>query len=397
MNDSTKLIPVPLLDLTRQNNLIEEALTTAFTRILKSGHYILGPEHDAFEQALSHFCEVSDALAISSGTDAILLALMSLDIQPGDEILCPSYTFFATAGCIARVGAIPVFVDACPLSFNMDVEDAARKITKKTKAILPVHLFGQAADMENIMALAKTYGLFVIEDAAQALGARFQGKSVGTFGEFGCFSFFPSKNLGCLGDGGALITRVEELAQKAKLLRNHGAQPKYFHSLIGGNFRLDTLQTAFLKIKLAHYGDYTEKRKAHAQYYTQRLSQLPSVAVNNTELAFSPEKSGIKLLLPATLPGRDVIWNQYTLRVIGNGKRDALKAFLTEHKIGCETYYPCTMDRQACFKEIGRGRETIQVAHQLQEEALSIPVFPEMTEKERDSVANAIEQFIQSY
>ena len=272
-------IPVKLLDLTRQNGALEAELTAAFQRVLKSGYYIMGPEHDAFEASLAAFCEVPSALAISSGTDAILLALMALGIGSGDEVLCPTYTFFATAGCIARVGATPVFVDACPLSFNIDMADAARKVGPKTKAIIPVHLFGQAADMEAVMALAQAHNLFVIEDAAQALGARYKGQPVGSWGDFGTFSFFPSKNLGCLGDGGALISKNPALAEKAKLLRNHGAQPKYFHSVIGGNSRLDALQTAFLSAKLPHYNSYTAGRQKNAAYYTARLQTLPGVAI----------------------------------------------------------------------------------------------------------------------
>jgi dTDP-4-amino-4,6-dideoxygalactose transaminase len=386
---------VPLLDLKRQHEPLEGALTAAFQRILRSGHYILGPEHDAFEAELATFTEASFALAINSGTDAILLALMTLGIGPGDEVLCPTYTFFATAGCIVRLGATPVFVDACPQSFNLDIEDAARKITSKTKAIIPVHLFGQAADMEGVMALAKAHSLYVIEDAAQSLGARYKGQSVGTFGDFGTFSFFPTKNLGCLGDGGALICQNESLAKKAKLLRNHGAEPKYFHQCVGGNFRLDALQTAFLRIKLGQYPQYVADRVRNAEYYTQHLSQSPLIRVNSDKaFAENPDTQAVKILLPYVFESCTPIWNQYTLRVLGAGQRDRLKLFLQDRKIGCETYYPCTMDRQACFQGIGKGQETIRVAHQLQSESLSIPIFGELTVEELNYVIQAVMDFV---
>ena len=268
---------VNLLDLKAQNGALEPELREAFLRVLRSGHFILGPEVEKFERVLAEFTGAKYALGVSSGTDAILLALMALDIGPGDEVLCPSFTFFATAGCVSRVGAKPVFVDSCPVCFNLDLRDAAKRITPRTKAILPVHLFGQMADMDGVLNLASKHGLRVIEDAAQAMGATYHGKQAGTMGDFGTISFFPTKNLGALGDAGALLTNDAALFAKAKILRLHGMDPKYYHQVVGGNFRLDALQAAMLSVKLPHFNDYTAARRRNATLYTERLSKLPGV------------------------------------------------------------------------------------------------------------------------
>ncbi|HLS28881.1 MAG TPA: DegT/DnrJ/EryC1/StrS family aminotransferase, partial [Opitutales bacterium] len=283
---------VPLLDLKPQHNALDSELKEAFARILESGQYVLGPENEAFEEALAAFTGARYALGVSSGTDALLLALMTLGIGPGDEVICPTFTFFATAGSIARTGARPVFADSGPHSWNLDVADVERRITPRTKAIIPVHLFGEMANMEALRELAKVHDLAVIEDAAQALGADSEIGQAGTIGDFGAFSFFPSKNLGCLGDGGLLITSDKELAERARILRVHGMEPKYFHPYIGGNFRLDPLQAAILRVKLPHYSDYTEKRRANAEFYLERLSQLPGVF---EDVATAPEENAIIL------------------------------------------------------------------------------------------------------
>ena len=245
---------VPLLDVNAQNLPLERELTETFTRVLHSGRFIMGPEVVALEEEVADFVGASHGIGVSSGTDAILLALMALGIGPGDEVLCPTFTFFATAGCVSRVGATPVFVDACPVCFNLDVEDAASKVTARTKAIIPVHLFGQSADMDAVMELAGKHGLKVIEDGAQAIGSRYKGRDCGSIGDFGTYSFFPSKNLGGFGDGGMLVCNDPDLADKARVLRMHGSKPKYYHKYIGGNFRLDPLQAALLRVKLRHYG-----------------------------------------------------------------------------------------------------------------------------------------------
>ncbi len=383
-------MPVPLLDLNAQNLPLEGELKSAFERVLKSGHFILGPEVQKFEAEIASFTGAKHAIGISSGTDAILLALMALDIQPGDEVLCPTYTFFATAGCVARLGAVPLFVDALPETFNLDLADATKKITPRTKAIIPVHLFGQCAGMDAVMDLANAHKLAVIEDAAQSLGARYKGRGAGTIGTFGTYSFFPSKNLGGLGDGGLLVTNDDVLAERALLLRTHGSKPKYYHKYVGGNFRLDALQAAFLRVKLPHYNEYTASRRANAAYYTEKLSKVAGVVLGGDYK--QTDVNGTKLVLPVEKTECDHIWNQYTLRV-PNGKRDQLKEFLTKQGIGTEIYYPVPMHKQACFSYVDQA-ESCPVASQLADEALSIPIYPELAPAQRDEVVGALMTFL---
>jgi dTDP-4-amino-4,6-dideoxygalactose transaminase len=385
---------VPLLDVNAQNLPLEAELSAAFTSVLRSGQFIMGPECDALEKEIAAMVECKHGIGCSSGTDAILLALMALGIGPGDEVLVPTFTFFATAGCVARVGATPVFVDACPVCFNIDVKKAAAKITPKTKAIIPVHLFGQAADMDAVMAVAKEHNLFVIEDGAQAIGAKYKGKPVGSIGHFGTYSFFPSKNLGGFGDGGFLVANDDALADRARLLRTHGSRPKYYHKFVGGNFRLDPLQAALLRVKLRRYDEYTKQRQANAAYYTAKLSALPGVVVADpahckcaTAQDAALAAAGAKIVLPVPYEHNDHIWNQYTLRVIGEGHRDALKKHLTDAGIGCEVYYPVTMDQQECFAYTSDwARSDCATAHRLAGEAISIPIFPELSDAQKDAV-----------
>ena len=381
-------MPVPLLDVNAQNLALESELKSAFERVLRSGQFIMGPDVAALEKEIAEFVGAKHAIGVSSGTDAILLALMALDIKAGDEVLCPTYTFFATAGCISRAGATPVFVDARPDTFNLDVNDAAAKVTSRTKAIIPVHLFGQSADMDAVLDLARKHKLAVIEDTAQSLGARYRGKSAGTMGDFGTYSFFPSKNLGGLGDGGLLVSNDDALAEKARLLRTHGSKPKYYHKLVGGNFRLDALQAAFLRVKLPRYNDYTRQRQANASYYTEKLSKIPGVAS-------APESAGAKLILPVALPGNDHIWNQYTLRVPGAGRRDALRKHFADKQIGTEIYYPVPMHKQECFAYV-RQAGTCPVATQLADEALSIPIYPELRQEQQDEVISQLTAFLEA-
>ena len=402
---------VPLLDVNAQNLPLESELTAAFTSVLRSGQFIMGPECDAFEKEIAAMVECKHGIGCSSGTDAILLALMALGIGPGDEVLVPTFTFFATAGCVARVGATPVFVDACPVCFNIDMKKAAAKITPKTKAIIPVHLFGQSADMDAVMALAKEHHLFVIEDGAQAIGAKYKGKPVGSIGHFGTYSFFPSKNLGGFGDGGFLVANDDALADRARILRTHGSKPKYYHKFVGGNFRLDPLQAAMLRVKLRRYDDYTKARQANAAYYTEKLRTLPGVVVADPAFGVHPSGCGAgqtgegvtpgesqprhpqgwtpnaRLVLPAPYAHNEHIWNQYTLRVIGDGKRDALKKHLVDNNIGTEVYYPVTMDQQECFAYTSDFcRSACDTAHRLAGEALSIPIYPELSTEQKDAV-----------
>lgn len=368
-------MPVPLLDVNAQNHPLESEFTAAFQRVFQTGHFIMGTEVAAFESEIRGIVNAKHALGISSGTDAILLALMALGIGPGDEVLCPTFTFFATAGCVSRVGATPVFVDVSEKDFNISLKDLEKKITPKTKAIIPVHLFGQSAQMDAILELAKKHNLFVIEDAAQAIGAKYQGKDVGTLGHFGCYSFFPSKNLGGLGDGGLLVTNDDALAAKAIVLRNHGMEPKYYHSVVGGNFRLDALQAAFLRVKIPHYASYSERRRANASYYLERFSGIQG------------------LILPSAQDGNTHIWNQFTLRVL-DGKREALKQHLQNAKIGCDVYYPLTLDQQECFTSLPESsRQGCETAHQLSQEVLSIPIYPELSETQRNEVAETVLAF----
>lgn len=396
---------VPLLDVNAQNLPLEAELEAAFRRVLHHGRFILGPEVESFEKAAAEMLGAKHALGVSSGTDALLLAFMTLGLGPGDEVLCPSFTFFATAGTIARTGATPVFVDVCPVCCNLDVADARRKLTERTKAIVPVHLFGQSADMDAINALAETHGLRVVEDGAQAIGASYRGRACGTMGDFGCYSFFPSKNLGGFGDGGLLVTNDDALADRATILRVHGGRPKYYHHLVGANFRFDTLQAAMLEVKLPRYADYTAKRQANAAYYTGRLRQLPGVIETDPahcrcaeDQAGWIEENGAMIMLPVAYDHNEHIWNQYTLRVIGRGRRDALRDFLQGREIGCEIYYPVTMDQQPCFQSLPESsRQGCEVAHRLADEVLSLPIYPELTDAQKDEVIAAIAAFVTSH
>ncbi|MBX7207047.1 MAG: DegT/DnrJ/EryC1/StrS family aminotransferase [Verrucomicrobiaceae bacterium] len=395
-------MPVPLLDVNAQNLPLESELTAAFTKVLREGKFIMGPEIGELEQQVATMVGAKHGIGVSSGTDALLLALMALGIGPGDEVLCPTFTFFATAGAVSRVGATPVFVDSCPVCFNVDVNAARKKITKHTKCIIPVHLFGQSADMDAVMALAKEHGLSVIEDGAQSIGANYKGKGTGTIGDFGTYSFFPSKNLGGFGDGGMVVCNDDALAERARILRTHGSKPKYYHHFVGGNFRIDTLQAALILVKLRRYADYTRLRRENAARYTAELSKLPGVVVAdvaegrcaaNNEAALAAK--GAKIVLPAAYPHNDHIWNQYTLRIVGDGKRDEFKNFLGTKKIGCEIYYPVTMDQQKCFADLPEAaRSSCEVAHRLAGEAISIPIYPELPRAHQDEVIAAIAGFV---
>ena len=395
-------MPVPLLDVNAQNSPLGAELEVAFQRVLRSGQFIMGPDVAAFEAECAAFTGVPHNLGVSSGTDAILLALMALDIGPGDEVIVPAFTFFATAGCVTRVGATPVFADVCPICFNLDPAHAATLVTPRTKAIIPVHLFGQMADMDAIMALAAQHGLSVIEDAAQAFGARSQGRPAGSVGHFGCYSFFPSKNLGALGDAGLLATADPALAERARMLRVHGMEPKYYHQGVGGNFRLDTLQAAFLRVKLPHYAAYSAARRAHAEGYRAALAEIPgAVLADPRDCQCLPRQearhgqaapSSPRLILPVAYPQNEHIWNQYTLRVPGQGGRDALKAHLVGQGIGCEVYYPLSLDQQPCYRDLPQ-RSALPVAHRLAQEVLSIPVYPELSRLQQEEVVASLRAF----
>jgi dTDP-4-amino-4,6-dideoxygalactose transaminase len=377
---------VPLLDLQRQNAPIESEILGAFHRVLKSGQFILGNEVEEFERAAAVLAKVRFGIGMSSGTDAILVALMALGIGPGDEVICPSFTFFATAGCIARLGARPVFADSLESCFNIDPEGIEKLVTSRTRAIIPVHLFGEPADIEPILAIAKRYRLAVIEDAAQAFGAEYHGQPACSFGDFATVSFFPSKNLGALGDAGLLLTGNAAQAEKARLLRNHGMYPKYFHGMVGGNFRLDAVQAAVLGVKLPHLAEYTAKRQGHMAEYNRALAPLQGGEV-------------AQLILPQARPDRTHIANQYTLRVQPGKRwrgtespRDALRKHLQGRGIASEIYYPIPLHRQECFQGFG-PHPNLPVAEALAAEVISLPVFPELTPEEREIVIKAVVDF----
>ena len=369
-------INVPLLDLSVQNQPLAAELKAAFARVLDSSQFILGPEVAGFESLAAESVGARHAIGVSSGTDALLLSLMTLGIGPGDEVLCPSFTFFATAGSVARTGATPVFVDSLDAHFNIDLAAAERRVTGNTKAIIPVHLFGQAADMDGAQRLAKAHGLTVLEDAAQSMGATFGGRQVGTMGNLGAFSFFPSKNLGGFGDGGMITTDDDDLAKRARILRVHGGAPKYYHKAVGGNFRMDPLHAALLGAKLAHLPDYLARRRANAAQYLERLAQCEHVAEG-------------RLVLPSEMEGRSHTWNQFTLRV-ANGKRDALQSHLASNNIGSAIYYPVPLHRQECFAHLPSFDESLPVCEKMADEALSIPVYPELSEDQLSHVADTL-------
>lgn len=367
-------MPVPLLDLTRQHAPLEDAFKAAFERVLRSNRFVLGPDVAELEREMAAYCDCGYGIGVSSGTDALLVAMMALGIGPGDEVLCPAFTFFGTAGSIARLGAVPVWVDVLPDTYNLDLADALDKVSERTRAIMPVHLFGQAAEMECVQAFARKFGIEIIEDVAQAVGATCDGRKVGGFGAFGALSFYPTKNLGGFGDGGMLVTNNPELAEKAIRLRNHGMNPKYYHSLVGGNFRLDSLQAALLRVKLPHLDGYHAARRRHAEAYNTGLEG--HAGVSRTRV----------------IPQAESVWNQYTLR-IHRGRRDAFREQLAEKGIGTEIYYPLGLQDQECFEGIGIGGETLTVTPMLAEEVVSLPCFPEMTDGEREEVLKAVWDF----
>jgi dTDP-4-amino-4,6-dideoxygalactose transaminase len=369
-------IKVPLLDLQAQYAPLRDALIAAVTRVCDSQRFIMGPEITALEEELAALLGIRHAVAVSSGTDALLLALMALDIRAGDEVVTTTYSFFATAGAIVRVGARPVLVDIDPATFNIDPAAAAAAITPRTKAILPVHLFGLSADLDPLVAAASRAGVPIIEDAAQAIGATYKSRPLGGIGAFGCFSFFPSKNLGAFGDAGLITTNDAALAKRARLLRTHGMEPKYYHHLVGGNFRMDALQAAVLRVKAPHLAAWTDARRANAHRYLTR---------------FRDEALGDRLTLPVEPPGRRHIYNQFVIRT---AERDALKRHLDERGIGNEIYYPVPFHLQPCFADLGYRRGAFPHAERAAETSLALPIYGEMTAEQQDAVVDAVAQFV---
>ena len=368
---------VALLDLKRQYETIKDEIIESLKRVCDSGAFVLGPDVKTLEQNLARYSQTEHAIACASGSDALLLALMAVEVGPGDEVLVPSFTFFATASAISRLGATPVFVDIDPISFNLDPIDAEQKVTSRTKAIIPVHLFGQMAEMVRLNELAHRYDLAVIEDVAQAIGAELEGRRAGSWGDMGTFSFYPTKNLGGAGDGGLITTRNDHLAKRLRLLHVHGMEPRYYHQVIGINSRLDSLQAAIINVKLKYLEGWTMMRKQNAQRYGEMFTE-----------------SGLDQILglPKSLPDRRHVWNQYTIRV-PDGFRDDLRQKLMERKIGTDIYYPLGLHEQECYRSLGYSPESLPETFRASREVLALPIFPELTESEQRTVVRGIKAY----
>lgn len=371
----TQFMRVPLLDLQAQYAPIRGALLEAVTRVCDAQRFILGPEVESLERELEMFLRVPHAIGVSSGTDALLVALMALGVGPGDEVVTSAYSFFATAGSVARLGARPVFVDIDPATFNIDPAAATAAITPRTKAIIPVHLYGQCADLRPILSAASRAGIPVVEDAAQAIGADRDGKPAGTHGTVGCFSFFPSKNLGGFGDGGLVTTSDGRLAERMLMLRQHGSKTKYYHEFVGANFRLDALQAAVLRVKLPHLPGWTRGRQANAQRY---------------RTLFAEAGLGDIVRLPVEAPGGTHVYHQFVVRV---PDRDRLRVHLDAHGIGTEIYYPVPLHLQSCFKDLGCAQGAFPAAEAAAKETLALPIYAELTKDQQACVVDAIRMF----
>jgi dTDP-4-amino-4,6-dideoxygalactose transaminase len=365
---------VSLLDLKAQYGTIKDEVRAAVGEVLESQVCIGGPKVAALERAVAEFCGCAYAVGVSSGTDALLASLMALGIGPGDEVVTSPFTFFATAGSIARTGATPVFVDIDPCTFNIDPKLIAEAISPRTKAIMPVHLFGQVAEMDPITAVAREHGLHVIEDAAQSLGALYRGRKAGSIGTAGCFSFFPSKNLGCAGDGGMVVTNDPGLYERLSLMRSHGAKPKYYHRFVGGNFRLDALQAAILLVKLPHLDRWSEARRENARAYDDAFR-------------------GTAVYSPPIRPHCVSVFNQYVIR---SARRDELMEDLKNNGIGSEIYYPLPLHLQECFAQLGYREGDCPEAERAAREALALPIYPELPEAHRQHVIDTVLNFLQS-
>ena len=371
---------IPMLDLKAQYDSIRPELDAAITEVVESQRFILGPKVAACEEAVAGYSGCTHGVGVSSGTDALLVSLMAEGIGPGDEVITTSYSFFATAGCIARVGARPVFVDIDPATCNIDPAQVERRVTKRTRAILPVHLFGRMADMDPLMDVARRHGLAVIEDAAQAIGSEYKGRRAGSVGHYGCFSFFPSKNLGAFGDGGMVVTTDPERAGKVKVLRAHGSKPKYFHKLVGGNFRLDALQAAVVLAKLGHLDEWTAARQANARRYDGLFEESGLLRDGLVQLPCSEDS-------PAE---HRHVFNQYVIRA---ERRDALQEYLKEKSVGTAVYYPRPLHLQECFKGLGRSPGDLPESERAARETLALPVFPELSDEQAAYVVRTIGEF----
>jgi dTDP-4-amino-4,6-dideoxygalactose transaminase len=378
---------VPMLDLKAQYATIRTEIEAAIAEVLESQHFILGPAVEACETAIARYCGVDHAVGVSSGTDALLACLMAEDIGPGDEVITTPYTFFATAGAIARVGATPVFVDIDPATCNLEASAIASKVTPRTKAIIPVHLYGQIADMDAAMRVAEAHGLVVIEDAAQAIGAAHKGRQAGTVGHYGCFSFFPSKNLGAAGDAGMVVTNDAERATKLSRVRAHGSHPKYHHAVVGGNFRLDAIQAAVVSAKLPHLDDWTAARQRNARRYDELFANSGLDVADSALYGFRGGKPHV--FTPSVVTDRH-IFNQYVIRV---PRRDELKAALQRRGVATEIYYPVPMHMQECFAYLGHPRGAFPESERAAAETLALPIYPEVTDAQAQYVVDCVRDF----
>lgn len=380
---------VPLLDLKAQYTTIKDEVKQSVDTVLDSQHFIMGPQVKSLEEKIAKYTNCKHAIGVASGSDALLVALMAIDIKPGDAIITTPYTFFATGGAISRLGAIPIFVDIDPKTYNIDPNHIEAVFSKKgvygsrvpssgsrIKAVIPVHLYGQSADMDPIIQIAQRHGLTVIEDCAQAIGTEYRGRRVGSIGHFGCFSFFPSKNLGGFGDGGMVTTNNDDYAERVRVLRVHGSKPKYYHKLVGMNSRLDTLQAAIIEVKLRHLDKWSEARKKNANWYNSAF-----------------EKAGLvdrHLITPYEVPGGRHIYNQYVVRA---KNRDALMARFKEKGIGTEIYYPVPLHIQECFTDLGYKAGDMPHSEAAAKETMALPIYPELTTEQKQYVVDTIKEF----
>ena len=377
-NSNQSVTSAPLLDVGRGNAPLKAEIMELISEIYDSGWFVGGPHVKQLEASVAEATGAKFAVGCASGSDALLVALLTLGIGEGDRVICPSFTFFATASAITRLGAEPVFVDIDPATFNLDIEKVEQAITPKTKAIIPVHLFGQCADMTAIMELAGRYNLKIVEDCAQSIGATHQGQGSGSFGDVGCFSFYPTKNLGGMGDGGMLTTNDQETADRLRLFANHGMKPRYFHQVIGVNSRLDAIQAAILNVKMKHLESYAARRQQNAANY-QRLFKQHGIS----EMVSAPSST----------EGNDHVWNQFTIRITG-GQRDAVRSQLAEKNVGSEIYYPIPLHQQACFKYLGYTERSLPVTEQAAAEVLALPIFPELTLAEQEYTVESLAEIL---
>jgi len=372
---------VPLLDINRDNRPHRQEFIEALTEVVDSGRFLFGPDVVDLEKEVAHYSQADHAVGCASGSDALLLALMALGVGPGDEVIVPSFTFFASVSCITRLGATPIFADIRPDTFNVDTNHLESLITDRTRAVIPVHLFGQCAEIDRICQIAGDRDIPVIEDAAQAIGAAYHSRPAGSWGLVGCFSFYPTKNLGGMGDGGMMTSCDESMADRLRLFAGHGMRPRYYHQVVGINSRLDTFQAAVLRVKFRHLGDAIEKRSAIANRYMECFNDQKLVGDD-------------LLTMPYVDPNAFHVWNQFSIRV-ARGQRDAMRAHLADQGVGSEIYYPVPMHRQECFEYLGIDGSSLPETERAAQEILNLPIFPGLTEGEQDRVVESVASFYQ--